>query len=99
MSHFFLFLGALLFMWGVSELQRRSIWDNVGMGCFNGCLASFGILIVIVTFVIVMAMRLDRWTHVATFCGSLFGLLLLLYLLDFLEELWRKHRGGDNDSS
>lgn len=99
MSHFFIFLGALLVVLGISELQRRSIWDNVEMGCLNGCLVASGILMVIATFAVVLALRLSYWVHIASFCGSLFGTLLVLGLLEFLEELWRKRRGRGDDSS
>jgi len=96
MGYIFMFLAGFLAGIGYEWFLRRSIWDSVGTGCFHGTLIAFGILMAGATFAVVVALRLNYWSHVAVLYGSFYGIILILWILELCEELWKKRRGGDS---
>jgi hypothetical protein len=77
---------------GLGWFQRRSIWDNVEIGCLHGCLATLGLGAGAVTLLIIIALRMNVWGHYGVLCASFFGTYVGLLFLEYLE-------GEDRDQS
>lgn len=99
MSYVCILIAAIIAGIGYAELERRSIWDNVEMGCLNGCLVACGALTAFGILWLAVAMRWGYWLHsfclVAGFCGT----LLVARFLEWLGELWNEGKEEDDDSS
>lgn len=98
MGYLFMFLAGIIAGIGYAWFQNRSIWDNVGVGCFHGCLVAFGALVALVTTIVITALRLSYWTHIGVLFASFYGMFFLVCLGEYIEEC-RKKRDEEDDSS
>ncbi|MFH0851367.1 MAG: hypothetical protein V1876_01315 [Candidatus Peregrinibacteria bacterium] len=89
MSYVLLFLAGFLAGIGAEWFQRRSIWDNVELGCFHGCLIACGILTAFCVFCVLAWMRLHHWMYALIPFAGFFGTLILLRFYEYLEGIWR----------
>lgn len=92
MGYFAMLIACLLAAAGYHGLKRRSIWDNVEAGCFNGCLAVAGAVVAFAILCIVLHLGQAYWSHVAFGIGSFLGSYFLLRLCDCIERLWNRRR-------
>lgn len=89
MGYLFMFLAGLIAGIGYAWLQNKSIWDNVEMGCLHSCLVALGSLVAMVTMAIIIALRMNYWSHIGVLYASFYSTFLLLYFCECLEERWK----------
>ncbi|OIO54209.1 hypothetical protein AUJ46_03740 [Candidatus Peregrinibacteria bacterium CG1_02_54_53] len=82
---------------GYYGFRRRSIWDNIEMGCFNGCLVVTGVGIAIGVFTLVLHFQLNYAAHVVVGLGSFYGSFFFLRFCDYIESRWN-HKKEDDPS-
>ncbi|MDD5739593.1 MAG: hypothetical protein PHO20_02395 [Candidatus Peribacteraceae bacterium] len=83
MSYLFMVLAGGIAGMSYEWFHSESILDNVGSGCFHGCLIGLGIFVATMTISTVVAQPLNYWCHVAVLYGS-------FYSTFFLFWFWRK---------